>query len=97
MIELKERHTSEYLKQQIELILTEYHCNLRQIFCCTTDNGANMVKCVKLLECDQESEITENEDNNDEDITKEIIGSLSTLRCVRCASHTLQVSIYNFK
>lgn len=50
--ELKERHTAIYLKRVIKDVLDEYSINLNQIYTITSDNGANMVKCVDLLETD---------------------------------------------
>lgn len=91
---MKDRHTSEYLKEEVIKIIEIYKCSLDQVFCCTIDNGANMVKCVKLLETKQESDInkTVGNDIRDEGNLNNIEKSLETiLRCVRCASHTLQV------
>lgn len=94
MVELKKRHSSEYLKEEVTQILKKYDCTLSQIFCCTVDNGANMVKCIKLLESDQEIDVQSQKGNDERDeLNIDFIeNSLeTTLRCVRCASHTLQV------
>lgn len=97
MVELTERHTSQYLKSEVEKILLSYQCKLAQVLCCTIDNGANMVKCINLLEMAQEtaSEIELN-DTVDEDLTTDVERSMQgigILRCVRCASHTLQLAV----
>lgn len=95
MIELKKRHTAEYLKTEVENILQSYGCKLVNVFCCTTDNGANMVKCINLLEENQENEMDvglDNDDEIDENNIEKIKKVLQpTLRCVRCASHTLYI------
>lgn len=49
MIEVTKQHTAGNLKVEILNVLKEYNVNLLQILCITTDNGANMVKAVKLL------------------------------------------------
>lgn len=96
MVTITQRHFSEHLKTEIENILEEYQCSIQQICSCTTDNGANMVKCVSLLENAQEEDI---EGFRTDDITdEEFIGTFEdnvvygTLQCMRCASHTLQVN-----
>lgn len=93
MVEMKCRLTSENLKKVIEDTLRLYNCTLMQICSITTDNGANMIKCCSLLEQDQENF----EDTDDDDDANYLNDDLentplnSMLRCVRCASHTLQV------
>lgn len=108
MLEMNDRHTAENLKKEIERILTRYDCTLQQVVSITTDNGANMVKCVALLENAQGEEITiDDEVIEEDDLQREengddaemiVMNSLEdytvvqgTLKCVRCASHTLQV------
>ncbi|GLV46433.1 hypothetical protein CBL_20772 [Carabus blaptoides fortunei] len=64
--ELKERHTAEYLKEIILKTLKEYEINYTQIYSITTDNGANMIKTVNLLQ--QSDEMAENNEQEPEDI-----------------------------
>lgn len=49
MIEVNFQQTAENLKEQILAVLMEYEINLLQVYCVTTDNGANMLKAIKLL------------------------------------------------
>ncbi|KAF0707481.1 zinc finger BED domain-containing protein RICESLEEPER 1-like isoform X1, partial [Aphis craccivora] len=49
MTELFNRHTSEYLKQVLINILRKYNIDNRQVFSITCDNGANIVKMVRIL------------------------------------------------
>ncbi|XP_065323654.1 uncharacterized protein LOC135930795 [Gordionus sp. m RMFG-2023] len=82
--------------------LNKFHIPLRNVYTITTDNGANLVKSIKLLnECslDEMDDIDiNNDDNNFEDISEfdipEIIKDFSTkIYCIRCAAHTLQLAI----
>lgn len=99
MVEMKCRLTAEHLKKMVEDTLRAFNCNINQVCSITTDNGANMVKCCSLLENEQDAdhEDTDNETDN----VDESEGSLdntpitSMLRCVRCASHTLQVPTHS--
>lgn len=50
VIELYARHASDYLAQQMIDNLNEYGLGVNQIYCCTTDNGANMLKMTQLLQ-----------------------------------------------
>lgn len=43
MREMKERHTSAYIKDVVMQVLELYEISLHQIYTITTDNGANMV------------------------------------------------------
>lgn len=47
--ELKEAHTGAYLKSVIIDVLNSFEIKLKQIFTITSDNGANMLKCVDLI------------------------------------------------
>ena len=53
MKELTNRHTAEYIKSTLVEILEQYDIDLCQIYTITTDNGANMVKSVKLMSAEQ--------------------------------------------
>lgn len=107
MLEMFTRHTAENLKKEILSVLASYNCSIHQIITITTDNGANLVKCVSLLdEVEAENDITDEEVSDEESLERmdlvdeaiDILGDSATshiLRCVRCATHTLQVC--NFK
>lgn len=47
--ELYESHTGAYLKKVILEVLEEYGISIFQIYSFTSDNGANIIKCVDLL------------------------------------------------
>ncbi|XP_075157603.1 uncharacterized protein LOC142230866 [Haematobia irritans] len=76
MKELKERHTGEYIKSVTVDILKEYNIKPEQIYSVTTDNGANMIKAVELLEerkeklvdgcCEPDNDTLEIEDEGQE-------------------------------
>lgn len=92
MVQLIERHTSQYLKTEIEKLLKDYDCKLIQVLCCTIDNGANMVKCVNLLQVAQETD-NETEVNDAAIDVENSMQGVGILICVRCASHTLQLAV----
>lgn len=57
MIELKKHHTAEYIKAKLIEVLSRYDFPLDNVYSVTTDNGSNMLKCVKQLNvCDPEAE-----------------------------------------
>ena len=47
------RHKAEYIKNTVAEILEQYETSVSQIYTATTDNGANMLKSVKLLSNEQ--------------------------------------------
>ena len=53
MKELTHRHTAEYIKNTVAEVLEQYELSVSQIFTVTADNGANMLKSVKLLSNEQ--------------------------------------------
>lgn len=63
--ELFERHTGQYLKDTIIAILQKYNISTEQIYTCTTDNGRNMLKCISLINED-ENDAENFDDNNTE-------------------------------
>ena len=56
MKELKENHTGFYLKTVFDEIIEQYGIKSNQIYSLTTDNGANMSKCIRLF---SEKDVTE--------------------------------------
>ena len=64
MKELTHRHTAEYIKNTVADVLKQYEISVSQIYTVTTDNGANMLKPVKLLSNEQLKEnVFANEDS----------------------------------
>lgn len=57
IVEMKEKHTAENLKKIICSELDKYGIELKNVYAVTTDNGANLLKCVKILKQKDESEI----------------------------------------
>ena len=53
MKKLTHRHTAEYIKNTVGEVLEQYKISVSQIYTVTTDNGANMLKSVKLLSNEQ--------------------------------------------
>lgn len=80
MHRLKKSHTAENIRDVIRNNLLDYDISLSQIFSITSDNGANMLKAIALLDdhlqkeknsTDNDRENHENE-NNDTDSDEEI-------------------------
>lgn len=46
--ELHESHTGMYLKNVILKVIREYEITIYQIYTFTSENGANIVKCIDL-------------------------------------------------
>lgn len=104
--DLTERHTGEYLNSVISKTLETYSIRILQVYCATTDNGANMVRTIKILEesINAETEIADEEDwdfNCITDDENEILNEDShsflsgQLRGFRCAAHTLQLTLHD--
>lgn len=68
-IELTQSSTAENLKAEIELLMQKFNLNSKQVYCVTTDNGANYVKAVKLLR--KSSNTAEDEDWQNDDLELE--------------------------
>ena len=49
MKDLTHRDTAEYVKNTVADVLEQYEISVSQIYTVTTDNGANMLKFVRLL------------------------------------------------
>ena len=133
MKDLTHRHTAEYIRNTVAEVLEQYEISASQIYTVTTDNGANMLKSVKLSNeqlkenafADEDSPGTsqagscnsdvENDVYSDEDSECEatdysafnieiLLESLAAfdfveptsrpiLRGLRCAAHTLQLTV----
>lgn len=104
MIEVKQSQTAKFLKERILEILEWFEVSIDQILSVTTDNGANMIAAVKMLQKDAEilgmspETSLEDETTTCDDKEAELLDSLSAefepLLCLtRCASHTLQLAV----
>lgn len=74
-------------------MLHEYDLELKQILCITTDNGANMVKAVNLLNEHLNLNNTDSKEQLNNDEIQNHIDSISEnvfVNSIRCATHTLQ-------
>ena len=60
--EQKKNHTDFYLKTALDEVIEQYGIKNDQIYSITTDNGANMINCVRLF---SEEEVTERIGNAD--------------------------------
>lgn len=110
VLELEARHTSEYLKDKLISLLWKYQIDTKQIYSVTTDNGANMVKIIRLVneqfvtvlhndeddieEGNIDSYIFENRSILDVEISYEESINYS-ISGVRCAAHTLQLAVHD--
>lgn len=96
MIEMFESQTAEYLSKELNNILKEYEITANQIYSITTDNGANMLKTIRLLKSAMQvdelqptnSEIDANTYNRNDELI-----NMSGICSVRCAAHTLQLAV----
>lgn len=64
---LEDKHTIEYLRTIMKDVLKEYGFSLQNVYSCTTDNGSNMVKLVKIIRLEQGHEIDGEDDSLSED------------------------------
>ena len=67
--ELHQSQTAEYLKENLEEILAEFNITNQDVYCTCTDNGANMIKMVKLIGGKYyiEDEVGESEETDESD------------------------------
>ncbi|XP_065321217.1 uncharacterized protein LOC135928689 [Gordionus sp. m RMFG-2023] len=106
IVELKERCTEEYIKENIFKTLLKFKINIQQIYTITSDNGCNFLRAIKLLQSETDYDIrseSADEENMDVNVYKYDIDDiqntfLSTIisypiYSVRCAAHTLQLAL----
>lgn len=55
VMEIKDRQTGVVLKKLVSDVLKEFGVKLNQVYAVTTDNGANIVLAVKLLNLENEN------------------------------------------
>ncbi|XP_063538085.1 uncharacterized protein LOC134747389 [Cydia strobilella] len=101
VLELHDRNTAQYLKENVVLILSRYGITPNQIFTITTDNGANMIRMVNELN-DSAIQDSENEvevtvgDESDDIVELQVQDEDSDMRKIigiRCAAHCLQLAV----
>lgn len=104
MIEVKQSQTAKFLKEKILEILKSYAVSINQILSVTTDNGANMIAAVKMLQKDSAvfevppEILFEDEgfqyDEKEIELLESLTSEFDPLLCLtRCASHTLQLAV----
>lgn len=49
VLEVHQSQTATFLKENLEHVLTDFRISKNHIYCVCTDNGANMIKMVKLI------------------------------------------------
>lgn len=95
--ELMSRHTSTYLQQIVLDILQNYNIGIEKLYCCTSDNGRNIIKTSKMLQEEQELIIKQKENEDQENVEEEINSNehddIGILTVVNCAVHTLQLAV----
>lgn len=70
---LEERHTAEYLNTVLKETLERYEVPITNVYTCTSDNGANMVKLTKLLRDDQDQCLAENYEEDDDENLEDVV------------------------
>ncbi|KAL5241000.1 hypothetical protein ACI65C_008410 [Semiaphis heraclei] len=68
LVELTESHTGIYLKETILNILKKFKIEQNQLYTITSDNGANMLKAINLVEEEISSTVAATTELNDESI-----------------------------
>lgn len=101
---MKQSQTAKFLKEKILEILKSYEVSIDQILSVSTDNGANMIATVKMLQkisvvsgVSLET-LLEDEAHQCDEKETELLDSLASefepLLCLtRCACHTLQLAV----
>lgn len=106
VVDLTERHTAEYINFIVTQTFEDYSINPIQVYCATTDNGANLVKAVQLMEQDivletygsgagpsaSECEVMDFEIMDDAFLDQDWY-DFGQVRGYRCAAHTLQLAL----
>ncbi|XP_049302865.1 uncharacterized protein LOC125775904 [Bactrocera dorsalis] len=95
MLELKQKHTAQYLTTKIENVLKSFNIDKAQVYAVTTDNGRNMVKAVELLSLHSDDEESDSEiEDNYESIVCNV--RFENIISIKCAAHTLQLAVKDF-
>ena len=99
VVDTMSRHTGKETKDIICKILVEYSIPLDKVVCCVTDNAANMLKTVELInkEVVLADEEGEDEDDKEDDVDESQLDLEVTVPPsvdhMRCAVHTLQLAV----
>lgn len=95
-------HTAENLRLLLQQTLAKFSLRLDDVLSITTDNGANMISCTKIInegrdrKTDEDQSESEDEENEDlSDVTFESLekDASSHVASTRCAAHTLQLVV----
>jgi hypothetical protein len=104
--EVTKKHTGIMLRDEVMACLQKYDIDINKVYCCTTDNGRNMLKAVDLLKkmqsesvqafidetfSDDFQGISEADENILEDLIETALNPILT--SVPCAAHTLQLAV----
>jgi hypothetical protein len=102
VVELHDRNTAQYLKENVEMTLSRYGIEPPQVLTITTDNGANMLSMVNELN-DSVNLVTPNNDPGDENDDAEVDDTIEfevegaegirKITGIRCAAHCLQLGV----
>lgn len=95
MLELKQKHTAQYLTTQVENVLKSFNIDKAQVYAITTDNGRNMVKAVELLSLHSYDEESDSESENNYESTLDNV-RFENIISIKCAAHTLQLAVKDF-
>ena len=102
------QHTAEHTKEMLEKVMDDFGISSNQLVAVVSDNAANMVKTVKLLNEDTGSANTERSDGDESDdegedardggrgieaSVSEALRDLHGVAHMRCAAHTLQLAV----
>lgn len=106
LVELTESHTGEMLSGCLERCLSEYNIPASKVLLLVTDNGANMIKAIRLLqekEMEKDTEDGNSEGEDDEDaeddipLARLVFGGDSSdyiaYRRLPCMAHSLQLIV----
>lgn len=104
MIEVKESQTAKFLKGKILAILESFEVSIDHVLSVTTDNGANMIAAVKMLQKEAAAlgvspdTLIEEEvqpcNEKETALLNALADEFGPLLCLtRCASHTLQLAV----
>lgn len=96
MMEVSESQTAENLKMEMLAVFDEYGINLKQIYTITTDNGANMLKTVRLFDEEVRADVSSNPEL-EEFLDDGIFFGDNTwsITSIKCATHTLQLCVHD--
>lgn len=100
-------HTGNYIAVVIKEVLESYDISVDQIYSITADNGANMIKAVKVIRLMQShthdayfDDYAAHLDTGDQEFLDKIIDKeiktrvdISGLFAIHCAAHTLELAI----